>query len=86
VRVNIDVFQAGKALFLKKTVVDAAQCLDQDDPDESLIEVKKIAGGGMQDSLLIKGVASKQTFTYTGAEQQPKHFVNPLILCLNVEL
>jgi len=72
--------------FFSKMVVDAVQCLDQDDLDESLIGVKKIAGGGMQDSLLIKGVAFKKTFTYAGAEQQPKHFVNPLILCLNVEL
>jgi len=67
-------------------VVDAVQCLDQDDLDESLIGVKKIAGGGMQDSLLIQGVAFKKTFTYAGAEQQPKSFVDPLILCLNVEL
>ena len=63
-------------------VVDAVQCLDQDDLDESLIGVKKIPGGGMQDSLLIffQGVAFKKTFTYAGAEQQPKSFQNPLIL------
>lgn len=67
-------------------VVDAVQSLDQDDLDESLIGVKKIAGGGMQDSLLIKGVAFKKTFTYAGAEQQPKLFHDPLVLCLNVEL
>ena len=67
-------------------VVDAVQCLDQDDLDESLIGVKKIPGGGMQDSLLIQGVAFKKTFTYAGAEQQPKSFQNPLILSLNVEL
>ncbi len=40
----------------------------------------------MQDSLLIKGVSFKKTFTYAGAEQQPKSFRDPLILCLNVEL
>lgn len=67
-------------------VVEAVQCLDQDDLDESLIGVKKIPGGGIQDTLLIKGVAFKKTFTYAGAEQQPKLFHNPLILCLNVEL
>lgn len=72
--------------FFSNMVVDAVQCLDQDDLDESLIGVKKIAGGGMQDSLLVKGVAFKKTFTYAGAEQQPKSFKNPLILCLNVEL
>lgn len=67
-------------------VVDAVQSLDQDDLDESLIGIKKVAGGGMQDSLLVRGVAFKKTFTYAGAEQQPKSFKNPLILCLNVEL
>jgi len=72
--------------FFSNMVVEAIQCLDQDDLDESLIGVKKVAGGGLQDSLLVKGVAFKKTFTYAGAEQQPKHFENPLILCLNVEL
>ena len=66
--------------FLSNMVVDAVQCLDQDDLDESLIGVKKIPGGGMQDSLLIQGVAFKKTFTYAGAEQQSKSFQNPLIL------
>ncbi|OCH95685.1 hypothetical protein OBBRIDRAFT_497165 [Obba rivulosa] len=72
--------------FFSKMVVDAVQCLDQDDLNESLIGVKKIPGGGMQDSLLIRGVAFKKTFTYAGAEQQPKSFRDPLILSLNVEL
>lgn len=67
-------------------VVDAVQSLDPDDLDESLIGIKKIPGGGMVDSLLIKGVSFKKTFTYAGAEQQPKSFVNPIVLCLNVEL
>ena len=71
--------------FFSNMVVDAVQSLDQD-LDESLIGVKKIPGGGMQDSLLIRGVAFKKTFTYAGAEQQPKSFRNPLILSLNVEL
>lgn len=72
--------------FFSKMVVDAVQCLDQNDLDESLVGVKKIPGGGMQDSLLIRGVSFKKTFTYAGAEQQPKSFRNPLILSLNVEL
>jgi T-complex protein 1 subunit eta len=72
--------------FFSKMVVDAVLSLDQDDLDESLIGVKKIPGGGMQDSLLIHGVSFKKTFTYAGAEQQPKLFKNPLILSLNVEL
>ena len=72
--------------FFSNMVVDAVLCLDQDDLDENLIGVKKIPGGGMQDSLLIRGVAFKKTFTYAGAEQQPKSFTDPLILSLNVEL
>jgi T-complex protein 1 subunit eta len=72
--------------FFSEMVVEAIESLDQDDLDESLIGVKKIAGGGLQDSLLVKGVAFKKTFTYAGAEQQPKYFADPLILCLNVEL
>jgi T-complex protein 1 subunit eta len=72
--------------FFSNMVVDAVQSLDPDDLDESLIGIKKIPGGGMQDSLLIRGVSFKKTFTYAGAEQQPKSFKNPSILCLNVEL
>lgn len=72
--------------FFSNMVVDAVQSLDPDELDESLIGVKKIPGGGMQDSLLIRGVAFKKTFTYAGAEQQPKSFRDPLILSLNVEL
>lgn len=67
-------------------VVDAVLALDQEDLDESLIGVKKVPGGGMQDSLLIKGVAFKKTFSYAGFEQQPKSFKDPKVLCLNVEL
>ena len=87
--------------FFANMVVDAVMSLDQEDLDESLIGVKRISGGGMQvrsrvqmltnvyvfqDSMLIQGVSFKKTFTYAGAEQQPKSFKNPLILCLNVEL
>ena len=72
--------------FFSKMVVDAVSSLDQNDLDESLIGVKKIPGGGMQDSQLVQGVAFKKTFTYAGAEQQPKSFADPLILSLNVEL
>lgn len=67
-------------------VVDAVRTLDEADLDESLIGMKKIPGGGVQDSLLVKGVAFKKTFSYAGFEQQPKHFKNPKIVCLNVEL
>lgn len=72
--------------FFSEIVVRAVESLDPEDLDESLIGVKKVAGGGMQDSQLINGVSFKKTFTYAGAEQQPKYFKNPKILCLNVEL
>jgi T-complex protein 1 subunit eta len=37
-------------------------------------------------SFLVNGVAFKKTFSYAGFEQQPKKFVNPKILLLNIEL
>ena len=39
-----------------------------------------------RDARLVRGVAFKKTFTYAGAEQQPKSFKSLFILCLNVEL
>ncbi|KAL8279283.1 hypothetical protein RQP46_008320 [Phenoliferia psychrophenolica] len=76
----------GQKPFFSNMVVDAVLTLDQDDLDDTLIGIKKIPGGGMEDSLLVKGVAFKKTFSYAGFEQQPKSFKNPKILCLNVEL
>ncbi|OWB56361.1 hypothetical protein B5S28_g2261 [[Candida] boidinii] len=72
--------------FFTKMVVDAVLTLDQDDLDESLIGIKKIQGGSMDESKFINGVAFKKTFSYAGFEQQPKKFINPKILILNVEL
>lgn len=40
----------------------------------------------MRDSFLVNGVAFKKTFSYAGFEQQPKKFLNPNILLLNIEL
>ena len=51
-----------------------------------MIGVKLVTGGSISDSFLVDGVAFAQTFTYAGANQQPKKFVNPKILILNVEL
>lgn len=34
----------------------------------------------------MEGVAFKKTFSYAGFEQQPKKFLNPTIIMLNVEL
>jgi len=39
-----------------------------------------------QDSRLVDGVAFKKTFSYAGFEMQPKSYVNPKIVLLNVEL
>ncbi|CAF9913484.1 MAG: T-complex protein 1 subunit eta [Gomphillus americanus] len=72
--------------FFTKMVVDAVLSLDQDDLNEKLIGIKKITGGGLQESLFVNGVAFKKTFSYAGFEQQPKSFKNPKIVCLNVEL
>ncbi|GEQ66933.1 hypothetical protein JCM33374_g596 [Metschnikowia sp. JCM 33374] len=71
--------------FFTKMVVDAVLSLD-DGLDESMIGIKKVPGGAMEDSLFVDGVAFKKTFSYAGFEQQPKQFTNPKILCLNVEL
>jgi len=67
-------------------VVDAVLTLDQQSLDASMIGIKKVPGGGMEESLLVKGVAFKKTFSYAGFEQQPKKIENPKVLCLNVEL
>ncbi|KAK4056636.1 T-complex protein 1 subunit eta [Microbotryomycetes sp. JL221] len=72
--------------FFSKMVVDSVLTLDQNELNENLIGIKKISGGAMQDSLLIRGVGFKKTFSYAGFEQQPKSFKNPKICCLNVEL
>ncbi|EDO18131.1 hypothetical protein Kpol_1031p35 [Vanderwaltozyma polyspora DSM 70294] len=72
--------------FFVKMCVDAVLSLDKDDLDEKLIGIKKIAGGAMEDSMFINGVAFEKTFSYAGFEQQPKKFENPKILSLNVEL
>jgi T-complex protein 1 subunit eta len=67
-------------------VVDAVTFLDPELCDIRLVGIKKVTGGSVTDSQLIQGVAFKKTFSYAGAEQQPKHIKNPKILCLNVEL
>lgn len=67
-------------------VVDAVLSLDPEDLNEKLIGVKKVTGGGLQDSMFVNGVAFKKTFAYAGFEQQPKSFKDPKIVCLNVEL
>jgi len=49
--------------------VDAVLSLE-DDLNLKMIGVKKVAGGSLTDSVLVKGVAFKKTFSYAGFEQQ----------------
>ncbi|BGP00768.1 T-complex protein 1 subunit eta [Rhodotorula toruloides] len=72
--------------FFSNMVVDAVQTLDPSSLDASLIGIKKVPGGGMEESMLVRGVAFKKTFSYAGFEQQPKKIQNPKVLSLNVEL
>lgn len=83
------VAQNGK--FFSEMVVDAVLMLhralpDKGPVDESMIGVKKVVGGGIEDSFLVNGTAFKKTFSYAGFEQQPKKFKNPKVACLDVEL
>lgn len=71
--------------FFGKMVCEAVMYLDELLP-LNMIGVKKVQGGALQDSRLIQGVAFKKTFSYAGFEMQPKHYKNPKIALLNVEL
>jgi T-complex protein 1 subunit eta len=71
--------------FFSNMVVDAVLYLDED-LDQSDIGIKKITGGSVDESFLVKGVCFKKTFSYAGFEQQPKKFEDPLIAVLKIEL
>lgn len=71
--------------FFGSMVVDAVMCLGELLP-LSMIGIKKVAGGGLEESKLIQGVAFKKSFSYAGFEMQEKHILNPKIALLNVEL
>jgi len=71
--------------FFGEMVVDAVMQLDKLLP-LSMIGMKKVTGGGLTDTQLVKGVAFKKTFSYAGAEMQEKRHENPKIALLNVEL
>jgi len=71
--------------FFSEMVVNAVEHLESD-LDKNFIGIKKVTGGSVTDSFLVEGVAFKKTFSYAGFEQQPKKFVDPKILLLNVEL
>jgi len=76
---------AHQKMFFAPIIVDAVMSLDED-LSLDMIGVKKVAGGTLEDSKLIKGVAFKKTFSYAGFEQQPKKFKDCKIVLLNVEL
>jgi len=71
-------------------IVDAVKSLSMEsdglDDLRGMIGIKKIPGGDVRQSFLVKGVAFKKTFSYAGFEQMTKKFTNPKILLLNVEL
>merc|ERR1712038_2138046 len=68
-----------------KMVVDAVNSLDESLPLD-MIGIKKVQGGTLAESQLIKGVAFKKTFSYAGFDMQPKKFDNPTVALLNIEL
>lgn len=71
--------------FFSRLVVDAVRSLDSQ-LSLKMIGIKKVAGGALEDSLLVDGVAFKKTFSYAGFGMQPKSYQNPLIALLNIEL
>jgi T-complex protein 1 subunit eta len=71
--------------FFAKMVVDAVSILDDLLPLD-MIGMKKVQGGGLEDSMLVEGVAFKKTFSYAGFEMQRKKYNNPKIALLNIEL
>eukprot|EP00890_Picochlorum_soloecismus_P001132 jgi/Picsp_1/2019/NSC_05485-R1_protein len=77
---------SGEKEFFATMVVDAVTMLDPMSLDLRMLGTKKVQGGGLRDSFLVKGVAFKKTFSYAGFEMQPKSYKNPSILLLNIEL
>ncbi|XP_046746670.1 T-complex protein 1 subunit eta isoform X2 [Diprion similis] len=71
--------------FFSKMVVNAVLQLDELLP-LNMIGIKKVAGGSLEDSLLVAGVAFKKTFSYAGFEMQPKTYKPCKIALLNIEL
>merc|ERR1739838_895823 len=66
-------------------IVDDVTSLDPLMPLD-MIGIKKVTGGSLEESMLVKGVAFKKTFSYAGFEMQPKKYENPKIALLNIEL
>lgn len=76
---------SGQKGFFADMVVEAVMHLD-DFRDVNKIGIKKVPGGSVTDSFLVRGVGFKKTFSYAGFEQQPKSFKSPRIALLNHEL
>merc|ERR1712168_651872 len=72
--------------YFSKMVVDAVMMLDSQTLPLNMIGIKKVAGGALEDSRLIPGVAFKKTFSYAGFEMQPKSYKACKIALLNIEL
>lgn len=80
---------AGHQDLFSPMVVEAVTQLSEADALDDirqLVAIKKIPGGDVRSSFLVRGVAFKKTFSYAGFEQMTKKFTNPKILLLNVEL
>ncbi|KAK0408988.1 hypothetical protein QR680_004279 [Steinernema hermaphroditum] len=71
--------------YFAEMVVDAVSFLDERLPID-MVGIKKVNGGSTLESKLVKGVAFKKAFSYAGFEMQPKHYKNPKIAMLNIEL
>lgn len=71
--------------FFAKMAVEAVLTLDDSLP-LNMIGIKKVQGGSLEDSMLVKGVAFKKTFSYAGFEMQPKKLTNAKVALLNIEL
>ncbi|EJW84468.1 T-complex protein 1 [Wuchereria bancrofti] len=71
--------------FFAEMAVDAVAYLDEN-LSSNMIGIKKVSGGSLSDSQLVKGIAFKKAFSYAGFEMQPKHYKNPSVALLNIEL
>merc|ERR1711915_160137 len=72
--------------YFSKMVVDAVMMLDSQTLPLNMIGIKKVAGGALEDTTLVPGVAFKKTFSYAGFEMQPKSYKDCKIALLNIEL
>merc|ERR1712032_1498447 len=56
--------------YFSKMVVDAVMMLDAQTLPLNMIGIKKVAGGALEDTTLVPGVAFKKTFSYAGLEMK----------------